>query len=266
MPSAHPVAQHLPFLRRYARALTGSQVSGDAAVRATLEAVIQGPDLVSRRGHERTDLYRVFHVIWSASETRMKGRVSLHATRASLSRRLANLGVVPREALLLTMMEGFSPEDAAHILGCAVQDVVELVEAALTELSAPVPASILIIEDEPVISLDLAQLIGEMGHTVLAVARTHKEAVAAVKESRPALILADVHLADDSSGIEAVAEILEMFDVPTVFITAFPERLLTGDGHEPAYLITKPFVPQNVKTVIAHALSTSEFGADEVAA
>jgi CheY-like chemotaxis protein len=102
-----------------------------------------------------------------------------------------------------------------------------------------------------------------MGHSVLAVARTRAEAVQAVRESRPALILADVQLADDSSGIDAVADILKKFDVPTVFVTAYPERLLTGDRPEPAYLITKPFVPQNVKTVVGHVLSMAE---DAVAA
>jgi CheY-like chemotaxis protein/DNA-directed RNA polymerase specialized sigma24 family protein len=260
MPSTHAVVQHLPFLRRYARALTGSQVSGDAAVRAALEAIIQDASLI-RPGAERVSLYRVFHAIWTTSEDPVKRHATKHARRTGISQRLATLGVVPREALLLTMMEGFAPEEAAQILGCSPADVAELVEAALTELRAPVPSSILIIEDEPVISLDLSQLVTEMGHNVMAVARTHQEAVDAVRDSRPALILADVQLADDSSGIEAVEEILQQFDVPTVFVTAFPERLLTGDRREPAYLITKPFVPQNVKTIVGHALSVAETAA-----
>ena len=253
------IVQHLPFLRRYARALTGSQTSGDAAVRAVLEAVIQDANVIGAPGQERVGLYRLFHVIWTASsESPTKRRVAKHPARTPISKRIATLGVVPREALLLTMMEGFSPEETATILACDTQDVVELGDAALTELRSPVPALILIIEDEPVISLDLSQLVTEMGHSVMAVARTRAEAVEAVRDTRPALILADVQLADDSSGIDAVADILAKFDVPTVFVTAFPERLLTGDKPEPAYLITKPFVPQNVKTVVGHALSMAE--------
>ncbi len=258
MARSQQIVQHLPFLRRYARALTGSQSSGDAAVRSVLEAVIQDQNVIGASGQERVGLYRLFHVIWTAGESATKRRVAKAPGRAAISSKLATLGVVPREALLLTMMEGFSPEETATILNCNVQDVVELVDAAMTELRAPVPAQILIIEDEPVISLDLSQLVTEMGHSVMAVARTRAEAVEAVRDARPALILADVQLADDSSGIDAVADILEKFDVPTVFITAFPERLLTGDRAEPAYLITKPFVPQNVKTVVGHVLSMAE--------
>jgi DNA-binding LytR/AlgR family response regulator len=68
------------------------------------------------------------------------------------------------------------------------------------------------------------------------------------------MILADIQLADGSSGIDAVNEILGVLDVPVVFITAYPERLLTGERPEPAFLITKPFKPEMVKAVISQAL------------
>jgi len=71
---------------------------------------------------------------------------------------------------------------------------------------------------------------------------------------RPGLVLADVQLADGSSGIDAVSDILGEFDVPVIFITAFPERLLTGERPEPTYLISKPFQPENVKAAISQAL------------
>ena len=68
------------------------------------------------------------------------------------------------------------------------------------------------------------------------------------------MILADIQLADGSSGLEAVNEILGMLEVPVIFITAYPERFLTGSRPEPAFLITKPFLTDTVKAVISQAL------------
>jgi DNA-directed RNA polymerase specialized sigma24 family protein len=61
------LAPHLPFLRRYARALTGSQAHGDAFVRATLEAIVAAPDDFPRDVDPRLGLYRTFHAIWSSA-------------------------------------------------------------------------------------------------------------------------------------------------------------------------------------------------------
>ena len=82
------------------------------------------------------------------------------------------------------------------------------------------------------------------------VAATHHEALDAVARKRPGLVLADIQLADGSSGIDAVKDILQSYDVPVIFITAFPERLLTGERPEPTFLITKPFQPETVKAAI----------------
>ncbi|MES2860336.1 MAG: response regulator, partial [Pseudomonadota bacterium] len=113
---------------------------------------------------------------------------------------------------------------------------------------------VLIIEDEAIISADIESLVRELGHNVTATATTHDEAVDAVARHRPGLVLADIQLADGSSGIDAVKDILKRFDVPVIFITAFPERLLTGERPEPTFLITKPFQPETVKAAISQAL------------
>ena len=69
------------------------------------------------------------------------------------------------------------------------------------------------------------------------------------------MVLADIQLADGSSGIDAVNEILHSrFEVPVIFITAYPERLLTGERPEPTFLITKPFLPDMVKALVSQAL------------
>jgi CheY-like chemotaxis protein len=122
------------------------------------------------------------------------------------------------------------------------------------EIASQLRTEVLIIEDEPIIAMDLEAMVTELGHSVLRVTRTRKEAVAAIADGAPGLVLADIQLADGSSGLDAVNEILATCEVPVVFITAYPERLLTGERPEPTFLITKPFRPDTVKAVISQAL------------
>mgnify|MGYP000411422531 CR=1 FL=1 len=87
-----------------------------------------------------------------------------------------------------------------------------------------------------------------------ALAGPETQLVDAVARKAPGLVLADIQLADGSSGIDAVKDILGHYDIPVIFITAFPERLLTGERPEPTFLITKPFQPETVKAAIGQAL------------
>jgi len=129
-----------------------------------------------------------------------------------------------------------------------------LLDEASREISRQVATEILIIEDEPLIALDIEQMVLDLGHKVTGIARTHKEAITLFQKTNPKMILADIQLADGSSGIDAINEILKTSTVPVIFITAFPERLLTGERPEPAFLVTKPFNPDMVKALISQAL------------
>ena len=249
MPLGQELAPHLPFLRRYARALSGSQVRGDAFVRKALEAIVADPGSFPRDVDPRLALYAAFLKQWDeeAPEHRMLGD-------DLASHRLARITPLPRQALLLTAMEGFTSEDAGYLMHCSREEVERLAGDAFAEIERQTKASVLIIEDEPMIAMDIEQLVRDLGHDVCAIAVTHKEAVALAREHRPGLVLADVRLADDSCGLEAVQEILADFPVPVIFITAFPDRLLTGERPEPAYLITKPFRRSTIKATISQAL------------
>ena len=113
---------------------------------------------------------------------------------------------------------------------------------------------ILIVEDDPFIAMDIEEMVESLGHRVVGIARTQTEAVALFAKARPKMVLADIQLADGSSGIDAVNDILRTASVPVIFITAFPERLLTGERPEPTFLVTKPFNPDMVKALISQAL------------
>ena len=118
-----------------------------------------------------------------------------------------------------------------------------------------VQGRIMVIEDEAIIAMDISSIVESMGHEVTGVARTRDQAVKLAKQTPPDMILADIQLADKSSGIDAVNDILgQMDEVPVVFITAFPERLLTGERPEPAFLITKPYTEDQVQSAVSQAM------------
>ncbi len=251
------LAPHLPFLRRYGRALTGSQMHGDKYVRATLEAIVAAPEEFPRDVDPRLGLYRMFQAIWNSANFDEVGDESgseAEGHEAVARARLARMTPLSRQALLLTAMEGFTPEDAAYLIEVDTSEVDDLVADALSEIENQTRAKVLIIEDEPIIAMDIETIVRDLGHDVTGVAVTRDEAVALAMETRPGLVLADIQLADDSSGIDAVKDILAEFEVPVIFITAFPERLLTGERPEPTFLITKPFQRSTVKAAISQAL------------
>ena len=253
------LAPHLPFLRRYGRALTGSQSHGDRYVRATLEAIVAAPEEFPRDVDPRLGLYRTFQAIWSSANAEDFTDVEEADEGEAIARaRLARMTPLSRQALLLTAMEGFTPEDTAYLVGVDTDEVEDLVASALAEIEKQTRARVLIIEDEPIIAMDIETIVRDLGHDVTGVAVTRDEAVALAMEDRPGLVLADIQLADDSSGIDAVKDILSEFQVPVIFITAFPERLLTGERPEPTFLITKPFQRSTVKTAISQALFFDE--------
>jgi CheY-like chemotaxis protein len=249
------LAPHLPFLRRYARALTGSQGHGDAFVRASLEAIVASPEDFPRDVDPRLGLYRTFHAIWSSANIEDEPRPPESDDPEAIAKaRLARITPLSRQALLLTAMEGFTSEDAGYLIDARPEEVDSLVSEALAEIERQTRAEVLIIEDEPIIAMDIETIVRDLGHTVTGVAVTRDEAVQQALARRPGLVLADIQLADDSSGIDAVKDILAEFEVPVIFITAFPERLLTGERPEPTFLITKPFQRSTVKAAIAQAL------------
>jgi CheY-like chemotaxis protein len=246
------VAPHLPYLRRYARALTGAQRSGDAYVRAALEALAAGERELEADFQPKVALYRLFQVVWG--ETGGKLDVGAAPDARGPGARLLRITPASRQALLLTAMEGFTMSATAQIMGASPEEVEDMVSSAQAEIDEDLATQVLIIEDEPVIAVDLENLVRSLGHSVTSVARTRSEAVAAAQSRKPGLVLADIQLADGSSGIDAVKDILGEHDVPVIFITAYPERLLTGERPEPTYLITKPFLPGAVKVAVGQAL------------
>ena len=249
------VAANLPFLRRYARALTGSQSTGDAFVRQTLEAVIADEQLKASLSGGRVPLYQAFNKVWSSAYLEVvDGGFGVSDHEAAARDRLRAITPLNRQALLLTTLEDFSIAETGRIMDLDESDVQRLVQDAVDEIDRESTTSVLIIEDEPLISMQLEDLVTSLGHEVCGTAATRTQALEVVAQRTPGLVLADIQLADGSSGLDAVDDILAIDSVPVIFITAYPERLLTGNRPEPTYLVTKPFKESTVRTAISQAL------------
>ena len=250
------LAPHLPGLRRYARALSGSQPAGDALVATTLAALVADRAALPTGVSARIGLFRAFQIqqaAAAASET-APAAGSEGAAAGVAASRLAGLAPLSRQALLLGAMEGFAPADIAFLIDCPLPQVHALISDALADIARQTRARVLIIEDEPIIAMDIEAIVTDLGHGVTGIAATRAEALALVAAEPPGLVLADIQLRDGSSGIDAVRHILASQAVPAIFITGFPELLLTGQRPEPTFLITKPFAVASVQAAIAQAL------------
>ncbi|MBS0520192.1 MAG: response regulator [Proteobacteria bacterium] len=249
------ITRALPFLRRYARAVTGSQQRGDEWVRLCAEVAVRQPDLMAGMADTKLGVFALFHRLQqpfggldkSSEASTVSGRVK---------ESLTEMAPLQRRVLLLTVLEGFTVADAAYILDIDVETAERSLEEARRELQRVASVRVLVIEDEAVIALDVADIVRSAGHEVVGVAATEKAAVELARSHSPHLVLADIQLRGADSGISAVKEILRTMTVPVIFITGYPERLLTGTQVEPAFVISKPFDPDLLRAAIAQALDT----------
>lgn len=254
MSISNDVSAQIPYLRRFGRALVGSREGGDGYVLAMLETLVAEPERLSQATNLKVALYRLFLDVWTAALSADPSMGAPLRQADSARNRLEAISLRPRVAFLLNALENFTPADVASILSVSEQEAQDLISQANDEIADQIATDVLIIEDEPFIAHDLRAIVEELGHRVTGMARTHREAVDTIGSSKPGLILADIQLADGSSGLDAVNEILDTLSTPVIFITAYPERFLTGAPPEPAFLVTKPFSVESLKAVISQAL------------
>jgi len=248
------IAPHLAYLRRYSRAITGSQTSGDAYVAAMLEMLIADVSIFPEASSDRIAVFRLYARGYSDLQVAIEPSSSPFAWEQRAAGNLAHVSPLARQAFLLGALEGFSLAEITEILDLDEGEAGALLGRASEEISRQVETDVLIIEDEPLIAMDIEQIVLSLGHRVTGIARTKDEAIALFRADAPGIVLADIQLADGSSGIDAVNEILSSSAIPVIFITAFPEHLLTGKRPEPAFLVTKPFNEDMVKALISQAL------------
>jgi len=249
------ITRTLPFLRRYARAVTGSQKHGDEWVRLCAEVALQQPDLIAQAEDTKLGVFTLFHRLRQPFGTLEEGG-SENSVSGRLKESLTDMAPLQRQVLLLTVLEGFTVPDAARILDIETATAERSLEEARRELQRVAAVRVLVIEDEAVIALDVADIVRNAGHQVVGIAATEKTAVELARQHAPHLVLADIQLRGADSGISAVNQIMQSMSVPVIFVTGYPERLLTGKQVEPAFVISKPFDPDLLRAAIAQALDT----------
>jgi len=278
-PGREDLIRALPYARRYARALIGSRARGDALVAASLRAMLDTPG--DANSDPRLALYASITRAaasepepdhWDApaddtaadsvaqpgatqpgatqpgatqSGATQSGATQSGATQSGATQSGAahGLSTLQRQLLLLTALEGLSLDKAAAVAGLDEPDAAASLAEARLHLREAAATDVLIIEDEPIIAMDLEELVAGCGHRVVGVASSEAEAVEIALRTRPGLILADINLGHGGDGASAVATISRQHRAPVIFVTAYPERLLTGEASEPAFVITKPFEP-----------------------
>ncbi|KCZ92250.1 PhyR family response regulator anti-anti-sigma factor [Hyphomonas johnsonii] len=237
----------LPYLRRYARAVTGARDLGDQLVSAMIEARLLGAGDISTQEFSRITLFQ-------ALDDTVVERMPAATTGYETADPLGRMAILPRRALMLRSVEGFTRAETAAILGLDEAEVDAALADAEAAITQALVTNILIIEDEPMIAAHLAEIVRDLGHSAVGIANTYDQAVDLAANQSFGLVLADIHLADGSSGIDAVNKIRLNADVPVIYITAYPEKLCTGTGDEPVFLIPKPFEADLIKAVISQAL------------
>lgn len=248
------ISRHLPMLRRFARAAVGGQAAGDALVRESMPALVAAagggwaPGIADLRG-----------ALFAALVTTIRNSTIVafpNPAGAPLSQALATLAPAERDALLLTTLEGFSEAEAAAILSATQAAVRDWIAQAREVLRRLEPARVLIIEDDDLIAEAMARVVTTMGHSVVHRAIAETEALVAARASAPHLVLADIQLGEGGDGLNAAQAIVAESPVPVIFVTGFPERLLTGEAPEPAFVVSKPYREETLRTAIGQALAT----------
>src|ERR671910_966229 len=248
--------KHIPYLRRHARLLTGSQEVGDEYVRICLEMVMAEPHHLAN-GDLKVQLFRAFHAVWRVVTRTISASSPLERVDLSdrLEQGLTALPPLERRVLLLAVVEKFTHSEIAHILDLDEAEVGDLLTRARRGLHQQVSVSVLVIEDETLIAMELSRIMQDMGHSVVGVASREASALEQAEQTSPGLVLCDIKLLDEDNGIAAAQRILQRFDVPVVFVTAFSEMLLTGGRLEPGFVGFKPFDEETLKVTVAQALS-----------
>ncbi len=250
------IIDNLPSLRRFARVLVGNTKWADTAIEQMLELSTTRPWYWEDAEPSKTNLYRAFLRYWNDP---LRTRVASSRAGASLEKvnttEITGREIsIPRQAFLLVSLEKFSSSEVCIILDLREDQLEVSLQQAREQMRCGYSANILIIEDELLIALDLELIATELGHNVVGLARTHEEALAIASGTDLDLILADLNLADGSSGVRASEELMKSKSLPVIYISGISENFVTGRASEAEFFLSKPFQRENARALIGHAL------------
>ncbi len=226
---------------------------GDQLAEAVLMSVLTNDGNLDIKLDPKIAIFRLLQDLWGQNHATFIDDLSDLEARAQMH--LAKLAPGSRDALLLQAFEQFSDTEISTIMRTPLEEVSELLRVARLDIAKSIVGRVLIIEDEAAIAAEIETIVTSMGHSLIGSAPTKKDAIRIASQDEPDLILSDIQLADKTSGVDAVTEILRDYPKkPVVYITGFPEKLLTGIAQEPAFLITKPYSVEQVRSAVSQAM------------
>jgi DNA-directed RNA polymerase specialized sigma24 family protein/CheY-like chemotaxis protein len=253
---ADSILSLLPRLRRYAAAITGSSRTGDRYIELCLETLIQEPRRLTWQRSLAVQMFELLHEAIDACGLEDEPLVELDR---GLGQAILRLSTDDRRLALLTLLEGFSLDRAAGMLGMSVSEAYRRLAAACSALRDVCVARILIIEDKKSLADDLADLINQSGHTLIGVAADTRSAAAMAQRRRPDLVVADLHRG--MGGIGPVRAMLEGAAMPVIFLGGRPAALRRREG-VPVFVVDDLHDVRMVEDTINQALLSRVAGGD----
>ena len=115
---------------------------------------------------------------------------------------------------------------------------------------------ILVVEDESIVARDIRNMLAGLGYEVTAVVSGARAAIQKAQETGPDIVLMDVMLHGDITGVEAAEQIYTNFSIPVVYLTAYADSTTVQQAKktEPFGYIIKPFEERELQTTIEIAL------------
>jgi PAS domain S-box-containing protein len=115
---------------------------------------------------------------------------------------------------------------------------------------------IFIVEDEAIVADDIRQTLTDLGYAIAGTARTGEAAVTLIGETRPDLVLMDIHLAGSMDGIDVAGEVHTSLEIPVIFLTAYADRALLSRARvtEPYGYLVKPYDERSLQSAIEIAI------------
>ena len=224
MSIAQTIRPHLPYLRRFARTLTGAQESGDAYVATLLEGLVSTPSDFPTDVPPRVALYHLFLRVWNSVRLNTQGGDPGQGSLTTAQRRINSISSLPRQAFLLVAVEGFTAAEAAMILEIGESDIESLLDIAGQEIAHQVATNVLIIEDELLIAMDL-EIDRHEPWPFGSRRRNDQDRGSCRSQTSEARSYSGGRQASRwQQRSRCRREIVAEGDMPVIFITAYPER------------------------------------------
>lgn len=244
-------------LRRFLRAINIDTVWAEEWLRLTYASPTTDEALSeTSTASAKFQVFSDFYDYWNAQED---GEAeALPFTDDRLRRFVPNLPPKEDQILLLCDFVGFSLKEAASLLHVSVEDAETLLTDGRKLTRDLPPMSVLILEDHGLIAQDLSDIVGETGLSVIGVASNEADAIRIARQNWPDIIVTDQMLEDGDTGLQAIEKLRPDGEFAAIYVTAYPDEVLTGLDEEPAIIVAKPFKPEAIRAALGYTVSAQD--------